>query len=343
MTPRDAKTLSVVVPSYNSAAYLRHCVDSLLPGGDAIEILIVNDGSTDETAAIADEYAARYPSIVRAVHQPNGGHGAAVNAGIDHATGRYLKVVDSDDWVEPGALASVLATLAGLVEAGADPDLLVSNFVYEKAGKRRKRAVRYGSVLPRGRVFGWAEVGRFRPAQYLLMHALTYRTSLLRESGFRLPEHTFYVDNLFASVPLQQVRSLYYLDVDLYRYFIGRPDQSVNEAVMLRRIDQQLRVTRLMQESLPQAGEVHPRLHNYLVHYFQIVSAVTSMMLIRSGTRESLERKASMWQTLREEHPRVHRRMRRSMLGHLINLPGPAGRRTSVAAYRVAQKVVGFN
>ena len=331
------KPLSVVVPCFNSADYMRRCVDSVLTAGDRVEVIIVNDGSTDTTAAIADEYAARYPGIVRAVHTPNGGHGSAVNVGIDAATGRYVRVVDSDDWVHNLALARLIDTLSSLAADGTAPDLVISNFVYEKAGKRIKRAVRYRNALPRGRVFGWDEFGRFRPSQYMLMHSLTYRTQLLKDVGLRLPAHTFYVDNLYASVPLAHVRSLYYLDVDLYRYYIGRPDQSVNEAVMISRIDQQLRVTALMQQALPAASEVHPALYNYLLQYFGIVSAVTSMMLIRSGTRENIARKAGLWDALRDEHPQLYRRLRRSALGRILNLPGRAGRKTTVTAYHVAR------
>ena len=92
------KLLSIVVPCYNSEKYMRKCIDSLLVGGEDVEIIIVDDGSTgDRTAEIADEYAARYPAIVKTVHKANGGHGSAVNTGIDHATGIYFKVVDSDD------------------------------------------------------------------------------------------------------------------------------------------------------------------------------------------------------------------------------------------------------
>ena len=88
---------------------MRHCIESILPGGEDVEILIVDDGSTDNTAAIADEYARKYPTIVRAIHQENGGHGEAVNAGIRNATGLYFKVVDSDDWLDTDALKKVLA------------------------------------------------------------------------------------------------------------------------------------------------------------------------------------------------------------------------------------------
>lgn len=98
------KLLSIAVPCYNSQDYMRNCVDSLLKGGELVEILIVNDGSKDDTAKIADEYAEKYPTIVRAIHQENGGHGEAVNTGIRNATGFYFKVVDSDDWVNEESL-----------------------------------------------------------------------------------------------------------------------------------------------------------------------------------------------------------------------------------------------
>ena len=94
------KLLTFAIPSYNSQDYMEHCILSLLPGGDDVEILIVDDGSKDRTAEIADEYERKYPGIVRAIHQENGGHGEAVNAGIRNATGLFFKVVDSDDWVD---------------------------------------------------------------------------------------------------------------------------------------------------------------------------------------------------------------------------------------------------
>ncbi len=93
------KLLTFAVPCYNSEAYMENCIRSLLPGGEDVEIIIVDDGSKDGTAAIADRYAAEYPTVIKAVHQENGGHGEAVNAGLRNATGLYFKVVDSDDWV----------------------------------------------------------------------------------------------------------------------------------------------------------------------------------------------------------------------------------------------------
>jgi glycosyltransferase involved in cell wall biosynthesis len=343
LAPVPEPLLSVVVPSYNSQDYLDRCLDTLVGAGSELEIIVVDDGSTDGTAALAQTYVDRFPGAVVLVSKPNGGHGSAINTGLARARGRYLKVVDSDDWVDEAALAQVLDTLRGFASSGSDVDLVVSNFVYEKVGKRRKVAVRYRNALPRGRVFFWSQTRRFRRRQYLLMHSMIYRTGLLREVGLELPEHTFYVDNLYAFVPLARVRSAYYLDVDLYRYFIGREDQSVHESVMLRRLDQQLRVNWMMLRHLRSTAVEDKRMRDYRLHYVRIICAVSSILLVRSGTRASLAEKDQLWGEIRREDPWLYRRLRWSAIGQLTNLPGPAGRRVSVLAYRVAQRVVGFS
>ena len=128
------KLLSIAIPCYNSQDYMENCIESLLVGGEEVEILIVDDGSSDRTAEIADAYARKYPTIVKAIHQENGGHGEAVNAGIRNATGLYFKVVDSDDWVNKEAYVQILKTLYELLRGPQTVDLLISNFVYEKQG-----------------------------------------------------------------------------------------------------------------------------------------------------------------------------------------------------------------
>ena len=149
------KLLSIAIPCYNSQDYMRNCVESLLPGGDEVEIIIVDDGSKDDTAVIADEYAAKYPGIVKAVHQENGGHGEAVNAGLRNATGLYFKVVDSDDWVNPSAYKAILKKLAELSGGQTMVDMFISNFVYEKEGQKRKKVMRYRSAFPQNRICGF--------------------------------------------------------------------------------------------------------------------------------------------------------------------------------------------
>lgn len=337
------KLLSVVIPCYNSQDYMRYCIESLLPGGESVELLIVDDGSSDNTAAIAEEYASKYPSIIKSIHQPNSGHGGAVNTGIRQATGLYIKVVDSDDWVDTRAYLKVIDTLLQFVSEGEAVDMLVSNFVYEKEGAKYKRIMKYDHVLPQNKVFTWEEIGKFRKGQYLMMHSLIYRTDLLRECGLELPLHTFYVDNLYVMTPLPYVKKIYYLNVDLYRYFIGRMDQSVNEKVMIKRIDQQLKVNKLMIEQLDLKNIKSNKLHHYLYHHLEIVTMISLIILIRSGSKENLGKKSEFWSFIKDYDLELYHQLRFGIMGHLLCLPGRIGRSISIGVYKITQKVVGFN
>lgn len=337
------KLLTFAIPCYNSEAYMRKCIDSILIGGEDVEILIVDDGSTkDNTAAIADEYEKKYPTICRAIHQPNGGHGEAVNAGIRNATGLYFKVVDSDDWVDPDAYMKILDKLREFAGSDTNLDMLLANYVYEKEGAKHKKVMRQ-TGFPREQVFTWSDIKHFYKGHYILMHSVIYRTKLLRECGLELPKHTFYVDNIYVYKPLPSVRTMYYMDVDFYRYFIGRDDQSVNEKVMISRIDQQLRVNKIMIEDVDIWKVSNPKCRKYMINYLEIITVVSTVMLIRSGTEENLEKKRELWKWLKETDPRLHRKLRNGILGTSMNLPGRGGRKISVAAYRISQKVVGFN
>lgn len=337
------KLLSIAVPCYNSQEYMRHCVDTLLTGGEEVEILIVNDGSKDDTAAIADEYAAKYPNIVRAVHQENGGHGSAVMAGLRRATGRYFKVVDSDDWVDEEALAKILNALRGFVQNNQQVDLIISNFVYDKVGVRNKKVMKYGNALPKEKIIGWDQVGRLRKSQYILMHSVIYRTQLLLDSGLDLPKHTFYVDNLFVYVPMRHVKTMYYLDVNFYHYFIGRNDQSVNETVMIKRIDQQIKVNKMMQQQVCLQSIENKRLRQYLFNYFEIITVVSSVLMIRSGTAENLQKKQELWDYLKQNDPWLYYHLRRGIMGILLNFNNPVGRGIAILCYKISQKLIGFN
>jgi len=322
---------------------MEHCILSLLPGGDDVEILIVDDGSKDRTAEIADEYERKYPGIVRAIHQENGGHGEAVNTGIRNAQGIFFKVVDSDDWVDAEAYQKILATLRELVGNGSQLDMLISNFVYEKEGAKHKKVMKYTSAIPKEKLFTWKDVRHFSKGQYILMHSVIYRTQLLRDCGLELPKHTFYVDNLFVYVPLPYVKNMYYLDVDFYRYYIGREDQSVNESVMIKRIDQQIKVNKIMVDSYDLWKLQDRKLRKYMFNYLEIITVVSTVMLIRSGTDENLEKKRELWNYIKQKDLRLFHHLRNGIMGGTMNLPGKGGRKISIAAYKISQKVVGFN
>lgn len=227
---------------------MKNCIDSLLPGGKDIEIIIVNDGSTDGTSEIAHEYEKQYPDIVRVIDKENGGHGSGVNAGVAAAEGMYFKVVDSDDRLDEYALKCLIYKIREHVLKGCAADLYITNFVYAHEDGNNYRSD-YVNQMPVDRLFTWADIKPLRLWKMLLMHSLVYNTKKLRESGLVLPEKTFYVDNLFAYQPLPHMETLYYLNVDMYMYFIGRADQSVTVANMSKRYEQQIRVMKLMFES----------------------------------------------------------------------------------------------
>ncbi|MCD7909030.1 MAG: glycosyltransferase family 2 protein, partial [Clostridium sp.] len=297
------KLLSVAIPCYNSEPYMEHCIQTLLTGGEEVEIIIVDDGSTkDRTPEIADEYARKYPTICKAIHQENGGHGQAVNTGLKNATGIFFKVVDSDDWVNEEAYAKVLETLRRFVYCGETLDMLVSNFVYEKEGAKRKKVMSYHTAFPKDKMFGWSDVKFFMKGQYILMHSVIYRTALLIQCGLQLPKHTFYVDNIFVYQPLPHVKHMYYLDVNFYRYYIGREDQSVNEKVMIGRIDQQLLVTKLMLGYYDVTKIANRKLRHYMIQYLEIMMTISSVLAIKSGTDENLEKKKELWQYLKKQN-----------------------------------------
>ena len=340
------KVLSVAIPCYNSEAYMRKCVESLLKGGEDVEIIIVNDGSKDQTKSIAEEYVRKYPSIVKAVHKENGGHGSAVNAGIANATGLFFKVVDSDDWVKEEAYDEILNKLRELIQGGQMIDMMISNFVYEKEGEKKGKVMRYRHAIPEGKVFEWKDVRHFFPGQYILMHSVIFRTGLLRECGLELPEHTFYVDNLFVFKPLPFVKKMYYMDVNFYRYYIGRADQSVNEEIMISRIDQQIKVNKLMVDYMMEYRSTlagNRKCRHYMMNYLDIITTVSSILLIRSGTAEALEKKSDLWEYIKKKDKAMFAKLRYGLLGQCTNLPGKGGRKISVEGYKLCRRFFKFN
>lgn len=344
------KYLTITVPCYNSQQYLRRCLDSLVVCTDGVEVIVVNDGSTDETGAIAEEYASRYPDMVSVVHKENGGHGSAVNAGLALASGKYFKVVDSDDWLKERAYRMLLNKIEVWCKWEETrkrqicPELLVCDYTYNHLDIGTQRRMRYGNVFAPGKICTWNQIGHFRPSQYLIMHALVYRTDILRKSGLILPEHTFYVDNLFAYCPLPYVENICYLPVNLYQYYLGRDDQSVNEKVLIARIEQQIKVTKLVAESvdLRRVRARSPKLARYMYRNVSIMMAISSIHLLLKGDDEAKLLFRELWSDMKRSNAGLYYRLRFTCLCGLTNLPGRLGKKATIAGYRLAKKVYKF-
>ncbi len=181
------KLLSIAIPGSNPQAHPAHAVNPLWPGGDQVETPIADDGSTDDTARMADACERKFPGIVRALHKESDGHGDTVMTGLKYATGLYFKVVGSDDWVDAEAYPKVLGTLANLSTADRRVDLLISNHIYDKVGVKNTHFVRRANAMPENKALSWRDIKRFRIGEYVLMHSAIYRTELLRACGLTLP------------------------------------------------------------------------------------------------------------------------------------------------------------
>ncbi len=323
------KLISFVIPCYNSSSYMHHALDTILEIKEDIELIIVNDGSTDDTLKIAKEYQKKYPQVIKVIDKENGGHGSGVNAGLGIASGKYFKVVDSDDWVDTSSLKKVVATLKK-----QDIDMLIVNYVYEKEGSPKEMG--YLNVFKENEIFTWQEVGHFKVSEYLLMHSVFYKTSLLKEIHLTLPEHTFYVDNIFVYYPLPFVKTMYYLNVPLYRYFIGRTDQSVNERVMIGRVDEQIKVTKMMIDFFDPLTIEPKSLQKYLIHYLDIMMTISTILLKLANTKEANLKSKELWNYLKEKNKSVYKKLK---IARLAKLP----RFISIPGYKIARKIFKFN
>ena len=336
------KLLSVIIPCYNSAEYMERAIKSALAGGEEVEVLVIDDGSTDDTLKIANEMQSKYPSL-RAIHQENGGHGCAVNTGLANATGLYVKVLDSDDWFDYTAFTNVLHKLRELVEDGNPVDMMICNYVYEKLHVSKHKIMSYSHALPKDKIIGWKQVRSFRMHQNLIMHSLIFRTKILKDCGLQLPEHCFYVDNIFSFVPLPHVKTMYYLDENLYRYYIGREDQSVNEEIMIQRIDQQIHITKLLIDYYNDATVKDKALRKYMIKFLAMMMIVSSALLIKEGSHESLDKRDELWNYLKKGNLPVYYFISRYKLGYPLQVKSRSGRRMVIWGYHIFRQIYGFN
>ncbi len=332
------KYITFTVPCYNSQDYMRKSIESLLVGGEDVEIVIVNDGSKDNTLGIAREYEEKYPTIVRVVDKENGGHGSGVNAGLSLANGLYFKVVDSDDWVDEDACLKLLAAIKKHAEEDNLPDLYIVNYVYEHSADNTRYFSRYNKKFQDGKICTWDKVKPFRFSLILLMHALVYKTAVLRGCGVVLPEHTFYVDDIISYNPLPCTKKICYLNLDFYRYFIGRADQSVNLPNMVKRYDQMVRVMKIMlgRWTYKEIKAQPKGLRKYMFHALGCYMVTTMLFILGEYSKERKQELKELWRFLKERDKRLYAKLRyRSYAGIAMLFPGKLRRAVLVGSYKI--------
>lgn len=237
------KLLSLIIPTYNMEALLPRCLDSLLvPGAlERLEAIVVNDGSKDGSLAIANNYKERFPDTVTVIDKPNGNYGSTINAALPVAKGKYIKVLDSDDWFDSAALVKYLDALETV-----DADFIVTHFtVIHPGGKKElakynlygKEPYEYGKVYDLSYVLGGGYI------RFFMMHAITYRTAMLRENGYVQTEGISYTDTEWDTYPMFYAKDVVFFDIDLYQYNMDREGQTMDPKVLNKSIAQQEKIT----------------------------------------------------------------------------------------------------
>lgn len=333
------KYISFVVPCYNSQEYMEHCIESLLPGGDDIEIIIIDDGSKDNTGKIADKYAKKYKNIVKVVHQENGGHGEGINQGLKVATGKYFKVIDSDDWADEKAYKTLLKRVKKI-----DSDVIIMNYVYTYTDGRKNQTINFSNVFPDNRECTWDEIGRFKVTQYLSLHSMMYKKEVLDRSNIDLPKHTFYEDNLFIYQALKNVETIYYMDLDFYHYFIGREDQSVQEPQLIKRSSHQVLVSTLVATLYDLEDIKNKKHYNVMFRHLSLIVSLGVIFSRLAKNDEGEKQYKNMWKEIKEKNPIIYKKLHN--LRHIAgwsSLPGKTGRNFIIGGYRFAHSLVKFN
>lgn len=217
------KTLSIIIPTYNMEALLPRCLDSLLikENLDKLEVWVVNDGSKDKSSEIAHQYEAKYPGIFNVIDKPNGNYGSCINAALPKCTGKYVKILDADDYLVTEALAAMVSKMQEV-----DVDLFLNNMRLFGSTDRIDDVPRTnpGKVSP---------ITDFH-AKYLGMHQIAYRTTLVQSIGYKQTEGISYTDNEWDFYPMFHVQNFYYMNDVVYMYYVGREGQTMDASVIAR-------------------------------------------------------------------------------------------------------------
>ena len=235
------KLLTIVVPTYNISEYIEKCINSFLEVNEKyykdFEVIVVNDGSIDDSVQVVENLIIDSNLDLRIISKENGGHGSTINVGITEAKGKYFKVIDGDDWIDISSFETLLEKLKTI-----DVDMVISNYTEQHVYNNSKKIIGFvEKITPDVIVEGL-------PDRRIPMHALTYKTSILKNNDIRLSEKTFYVDTEYTLLPIKFVKNYVYYDLDIYQYFLGRPDQSMHINIMKQKSDHHFRVTKRILE-----------------------------------------------------------------------------------------------
>lgn len=302
------KILSIIIPSYNARKFLDKGIPTFLDPAviDSLDVIIVNDGSTDDTAAIAEKYCRMFPNSIRLISQPNKGHGGALNTGCAAAVGKYLRVVDADDWVETQNLAPFVEFLRK-----CESDVVLTDYdtVDISNWEIKPRRMPPESI---GKDFTLEELmkDRVNNEQILSLHGITYRTDFYQGCSIQLSEHVFYEDVEYATIPCCFAQTLTPAGVLIYHYRIGDVEQSVSDVNQLKRIHH---VETVLERMIREFHRIKETMDPGQYRFYCIKTRslllryLTTVLLLEPDQKKGREKAANMMQHFLEQMPLVHK------------------------------------
>jgi glycosyltransferase involved in cell wall biosynthesis len=234
----DKKIISIIVPTYNMENYLKRCLDSVLnhKWDEILEVIVVNDGSEDRSLQIAMEYKDKFPSIVTVIDKENGNYGSTINIALPIVKGKYVKILDADDWFDTMEFERFIEQLQK-----TDSDMIITHYTRVHISGKKRQIKFHPSEYNVN--FNFTIIQSFVKLSNLKMHAVSYRTELLRYINYKQTEGVFYCDMEWVFYPLFFVNKIAFINANVYQYFLGREGQTVDMLISLRNISHRLIVT----------------------------------------------------------------------------------------------------
>lgn len=301
------KLLTIVIPTYNMQDYLARCLDSLIIKDDdlmsKLEVLVVNDGSKDNSSAIAHEYEAKYPNTFRVIDKENGNYGSCVNRGLKEAAGKYIKVLDADDWFDNSNFEKYLSVLSSI-----DADLILTDFSIVDADSM-VASLAYHPELQTGKIYTFKECSLDEVGVYM-MHAVTYRVELLRLIRYVQTTGISYTDTEWAYNPLYAVHTMAYFNLNVYQYLVGREGQTMDPKVMMRTINHHEIIARSLienEEKHPSEGFAHVTMQRQIEYL--LIKVYRTRLALQEENSFNQKEMAAFDAYIKEHRPDMYRKM----------------------------------
>ena len=298
MQVSNKKLLTISIAAYNVEAYLDGALESCLSVIEHLDVIVVNDGSTDDTLSIALHWASRFPDSITVIDKPNGGYGSTINSSLKIARGEYFRYLDGDDWLDDALLPSYIELLEN-----NNADLIVTPYrrVYENGDPAE--TIDCLPYLPEGP----AVVEHILADYPIAGCAMAYKTELLRACGYSMTENCFYTDLEYAYLPFMSIKSIYVSRLAIYKYRIGRMGQSVSVEGICRHYKDTIRVCQRLITDMSFSGY---GLSEYILHSVSRECCIAYSHLCTAGPARSVKHELIQFdQRIKKDAPEVYRVM----------------------------------